>query len=128
LSGVQIGSANPADRNVISGNGGSGQSSASSGISVNYANGVVIQGDYIGVDASGQMPLGNFGDGILLYLSDNSTLIGGTGAGDANVIAYNATIGVQIGEGTNNAVLGNSTRAGLSPARTICKIIPSCRQ
>lgn len=108
LSGVQIGSANPADRNVISGNGGSGQSSASSGISVNYANGVVIQGDYIGVDASGQMPLGNFGDGILLYLSDNSTLIGGTGAGDANVIAYNATIGVQIGEGTNNAVLGNS--------------------
>lgn len=108
LNDVQIGGAAPADRNVISGNGGAGASTESGGVWVNNANAVAIQGNYIGTDASGQNPLGNQGDGIALYLGANQALIGGTNAGEGNLIANNATVGVQIGAGTNNAVLGNA--------------------
>ncbi|HEY3855867.1 MAG TPA: hypothetical protein VGO67_15870 [Verrucomicrobiae bacterium] len=108
LSGVQIGGANPADRNIISGNGGPSLNTTSAGIYVYEANGVTIQGNYIGTDATGRIPIGNNGAGVLLYSGDNETLVGGGGPGRGNIIANNATIGVQIGDGTNNSVLGNS--------------------
>jgi len=86
------------------------------------ADGNVIQGNYIGVDATGTAALGNGVlseggyPGITLSGASNTT-IGGTVAGAGNVIANNGDDGVSIPpRGTfpgseaslNNAILGNS--------------------
>src|SRR5581483_7813812 len=55
-----------------------------------------IQGNFIGVDATGQFGIGNTYDGISLD-GVNSILIGGTNAGAGNVIAGNGTEGICIG-------------------------------
>ena len=41
-------------------------------------------------------------------MDGNGTTIGGTGAGEANTIAYNASIGVLVLGGTGHAIVGNS--------------------
>ena len=117
LSGIQcfiapgniIGGSQPAARNVISGNDAAGITLDSAGCD-HYQ----IQGNYIGTDVTGGEPLGNSGDGVLTLLSD--TLIGGTGSGEANVIAYNGRHGVAIGgSAVRNTVRSNSifANAGL---------------
>ncbi|HIC90387.1 MAG TPA: hypothetical protein EYP04_13430, partial [Anaerolineae bacterium] len=55
----RIGGTCPADRNVISGNNWHGVENWGDGTAHN-----VIQGNYIGVDASGTLPLGNQGEGV----------------------------------------------------------------
>ena len=104
-AGIQInqGNNNVFD-NVISANGGEG-------ISVSGSN-VPIQGNKIGTDAGGTIALGNAGIGVHTY--NASATIGGTGAGEPNVIAYNGTNpsnghGVRIeGNTTGNSVRANS--------------------
>ena len=104
-AGIQInqGNNNVFD-NVISANGGEG-------ISVSGSN-VPIQGNKIGTDAGGTVALGNAGIGVHTY--NASATIGGTGAGEPNVIAYNGTNpsnghGVRIeGNTTGNSVRANS--------------------
>jgi hypothetical protein len=86
--------------NVISGN--------SIGVSIYFdsvAN--VVQGNRIGTNAAGTGPLGN-DIGIAVAGSDN--IIGGISAGEANVIAYSKSIGVNLTEGSfvNNRIRGNS--------------------
>ncbi len=62
----------------------------------------VIQGNLVGTNATGEVPLGNFYVGFLLY-AGNDLLIGGTAPGDGNVIG-----GTEYGDGidvfTNNAL------------------------
>ena len=95
-TGNIVGGTGPADRNVISGNQG--------GISVFFADGTVVQGNFIGVDASGGKPLPN---GYGINLSDTSaTSIGGTAPGAGNVISGN-TNGVVFSSGTGTTILGN---------------------
>ncbi|MEZ5658193.1 MAG: LamG-like jellyroll fold domain-containing protein [Burkholderiaceae bacterium] len=66
-----------------------------------------IQGNLIGVDATGSGPLGNAVDGISMRGSAN--LVGGTVIGEGNVIAYNGTgINLDFGLADGNAILGNS--------------------
>jgi CSLREA domain-containing protein len=97
-----VGGPTPQERNVISGNGGTGIGFSDSGQSNN-----VIQGNYIGVGADGTTPLGNSSGGIFLG-ADNNT-IGGTTAGAGNIIAFNMTEGVRIGGNSNdNRIRGNS--------------------
>lgn len=91
-----IGGGTPAARNVISGN-------ALNGISVGDPENVV-QGNYIGTDATGTKTLGNGAVGILLF--DSINLVGGTNAEQRNLISGNGQDGIQIG-GTNNRVQGN---------------------
>ena len=101
VSGNTIGGTATGDRNVISGNGGSGINLTTA------ANGNLVVGNYIGTDMSGESPVGNV-DGISINAAIGN-IIGGTASGAANVISGNTSIGIQISNSlaTDNSVLGN---------------------
>jgi len=95
-----VGGTSPQERNVISGSG-------IDGIFVDGASGNVIQGNYIGTNAAGTAALGNAEDGIWLQNASN-TLIGGTAAGEGNLISGNDWSGIAFtGGGAGNAIQGN---------------------
>jgi CSLREA domain-containing protein len=100
-----IGGSGPGQANVISGNTGDG---------IDLPNGQqnAIRGNLIGVAANGTSPLGNGGFGIQMNSSINA--IGGSAAGDGNVIANNNGAGIVISGGTGNGVLGNRFYANAS--------------
>jgi hypothetical protein len=85
-----IGGPTPDARNVISGNGGSGVSLRQ----VSY--GSVVEGNYIGTDATGTLPLGNGGDGVL---TDAKTTVAD------NVISANGGTGVALGQFSYESVV-----------------------
>ncbi|MGC3985227.1 MAG: cadherin domain-containing protein [Pseudorhodoferax sp.] len=101
-----IGGTTAADRNVIAGALGSG---ANVGVQLGTATGNRIIGNYVGTDASGT-PLGLGGEGVYVRSDAADNRIGGTAAGEGNLIAGSAFAGVAIftGAGTGNAILGNS--------------------
>ena len=92
-------------RNVISGNGLNGIWLA------NDRN--VVQGNYIGTDASGTAALGNAGNGIRITNAASDNLIGGTAPDDGNVISANGDDGIENGGGLcgqcfeRNVIQGN---------------------
>ena len=98
-------SGNTIRNNVISGN-------DSDGVQIERgASGNVIRGNFVGVTTSGAGSLGN-SDGGVYVLNGSNNIIGGTLAGEGNVIAYSGAYdGVQIEAGTGNAILGNSIYA-----------------
>ncbi|MDB9514810.1 hypothetical protein PN499_26770 [Kamptonema animale CS-326] len=97
-----IGGSNVGDRNIISGNNRFGVV-----IFAPAATGNSIRGNYIGTDVSGSADLGNSADGIYIQDAPNN-LIGGSNAGDRNVLSGNGRFGVLIQSGSNNnQVLGN---------------------
>jgi len=106
-----IGGTAPADRNLISGNGGNGIELASSG--------VTIQGNLIGTDPTGMFSLnGGFGYGIAgqLFTPGSGATVGGTAPGAGNVIS-----GVHIGIATRFGAatwLIRGNRIGLDAAGT----------
>jgi hypothetical protein len=98
-----IGGTTPESRNVIVGSGRIGGYSAIllNGLTVM---GAIIQGNYIGTDATGNAILGNDGNGIQV-LSATNTLIGGTAPGAGNVVSGNSSPGIALGsfpEGNQN--------------------------
>jgi CSLREA domain-containing protein len=82
----------PGAGNVISGNGESGIAALIDGRPANE--GTIVQGNRIGVDVLGR-PLGNTAHGILLTNHEKSK-IGGSNAGEGNVIGYNGLNGIRI--------------------------------
>jgi titin len=108
-----IGGATAAARNVISGNG-------SEAIRTNsQCNGNVIEGNYIGTDASGLGSVAN-GTGVNFYGVDSNNIIGGTTAGARNVISGNAgdAVGLFNPGTTANTVEGNyigTDKTGAAP-------------
>jgi CSLREA domain-containing protein len=88
-----IGGAVTGAGNVISGNGSPGSQHA--GIRINQAPGTLIQGNVIGLDATGTAALGNALDGITVEFAA-ATTIGGTTALARNVISGNGKDGIQI--------------------------------
>ena len=54
----------------------------------NGGSGNLLEGNEVGTDITGQRPLGNSVDGILVNDASMNT-IGGTGAGQGNTIAFN---------------------------------------
>ena len=92
-----IGGSTSSSRNVISGNG-------SAGVYIDGTNNVV-QGNFIGTDATGTLDRGNSGEGVGILDSNNT--IGGTASGEGNVISGNGGAGVCIDASTNNIVQGN---------------------
>ena len=69
----------------------------------------VIQGNFIGTDASASLNLGNSGTGILVF--NGSATIGGEGAGEGNVIAYNGSPGNTFYGG----ILASTSNSGEDP-------------
>lgn len=101
--GTRLGGASASERNLVSGN-------FNTGIYLrgNNATNLAVLGNYIGTDAGGALPIPNSQHGILLSSSPRGTVIGGTGAGEANVIAFNLADGVSVASGTNNAIRANT--------------------
>lgn len=77
----------------------------------------VIQGNYIGTDVSGMVAQGNSSEGIWVRSAGN--LIGGTNAGDGNIISGNGDAGIFLNfNGTGTTIQGNVIgvgRDGASP-------------
>jgi hypothetical protein len=87
-SGTLIGGPKAANANVISGN--------QAGVFLqNSATGIAIEGNDIGTDARGFKSIGNQFDGVLLSGALNT--VGGTAAGDGNVISGNGRDGISDG-------------------------------
>jgi hypothetical protein len=100
--GNTIGGSVTGAANVISGNGGDG-------IDIATGSSELIEGNFIGTDATGSFALGNRNDGISINTAAINNTIGGTSGGALNVISGNAQNGVEIsGIGTSgNVVEGN---------------------
>lgn len=78
---TQIGTENSSERNIISGNSGSG------GITLigSGSSGTVIKANYLGTDKTGTVAINNNANGI--YVESSNNLIGGTTFSSGNVIA-----------------------------------------
>ncbi len=95
---LKVGGTTASARNVVSGN--------VSGIVLNGGDGAEILGNFVGVDAGGTLPLPN-GFGITVNSTAvTDTRIGGTAAGEANVVAFNQTGIWNLG--TRTTIRGNS--------------------
>jgi hypothetical protein len=88
-------------RNIVSGNG-------FGGISILNApsSGNVVQGNYVGVDITGGVDIGNSFHGVLLLDAPGNT-VGGTDPGAGNVSAGNGFGGVTVERSGNSVVQGN---------------------
>ena len=100
-----IGGTTATDRNLISGNTVDGVQILGAGTQGN-----VVEGNYIGLDVTGTVDLGNTNQGVAIFGGASNNTIGGTAAGAGNVISGNGNVGVQIDDAaeTGNAIWGNS--------------------
>ena len=108
-----IGGDSPAARNVISGNGGDGVRVNPDDLAAAIGN--EIRGNYIGVDITGEEPLGNGNDGVRLIDFVDETGETRDNIVEDNVIGANLAAGVSIfSEAHNNHVLSNFV--GITPS------------
>jgi len=106
-----VGGSTPEARNLISGNG-------CAGVAVGPGGNNKVQGNLIGTDASGALPLPNNGDGVYVYNAAINNTIGGLAAGEANLIVFNGWYGVEVSGGygaagntiTRNRIHNNARR------------------
>jgi hypothetical protein len=99
-----IGGTTAAARNIISGNG-------AKGIHFIFGTntGILVEGNDIGTDVTGEKPLGNNANGIDFFANASDVTIGGTIPGAGNVIAANNGQGIEVfgGGSPNNLFAGN---------------------
>lgn len=103
-TGNTIGGNTAARRNIISGNTGNGI--------LLGANDNDVFGNYIGLDPSGTSALPNGSDGIYIYAADEQPPtvgndIGGTLAGQGNVISGNTSAGIHLFNANENYIKNN---------------------
>ena len=96
-SGLVIGGSAAGEGNLISGN-------TDKGIYLQACNNAVVQGNLIGTDVTGTLPIPNK-EGIEAL--SNAVKVGGTGAGEGNVIGGSVLQGIRLG-GAGAVVQGNS--------------------
>jgi parallel beta-helix repeat protein len=110
--------ANGASGNTIQGNllSGNGRVGALIG---GIAGGNVVRGNQIGTNAAGSAALGNARGGVVVYFGASDNSVGGTAAGDGNLIAGNGGPGVVLGDSglvRDNHVAGNTIGGALGNA------------
>ncbi len=109
-----IGGTTPAARNIVSGN-------YDQDIALfYYASGNLIEGNFVGLTASGTSTLYTYGIGVITNYSPDNT-VGGTAAGAGNVIGGLSIDGIQFAGVGDNLAEGNvsaPTRPGRSPCPT----------
>jgi CSLREA domain-containing protein len=117
-SDTLIGGSAPGQGNLISGNGSQGSGGIQVGAPGNPAastTATTILGNRIGTDVSGTKPIPNTSAGVELDDGAQGVTIGGTAAGDGNLISGNAGEGILLRGATQNVqVLGN--RIGIDPS------------
>lgn len=74
----------------------------------------LVEGDFIGTNASGSSQIGNSGAGVLLDGGASNNTIGGTVTGATCTIADNGGIGVDVFQGDGDSILSNSMSANAS--------------
>ncbi len=109
---TQVGGSTAGERNIISGNGTNGIFITGT-LTMDNA----IAGNYIGLDAAGNRH-SNGENGVLLQAGAHDNRIGGSTAGERNVISGNDGDGIRIvgSDTTGNVVVGNYV--GLDPSGT----------
>jgi len=112
---ASFGNGTSGGRNIISGN-------TASGIYMFDTGTATLRGNYLGVDATGNAALGNGFSAIVADGVANLT-IGGSGAGDGNVLSGNSQSGAYIYNGSTNAtvegnIIGYWSIAGRRPPFT----------
>jgi parallel beta-helix repeat protein len=100
-SQTNIGGSQSGQQNIISGNTGAGIILNGTGTRLNK-----IRGNFIGTNADGTIPLGNYA-GIILKSNSNSNLIGGEQAGEGNLVSANTEMGIYIEASDSNLIVGN---------------------
>jgi hypothetical protein len=96
--GTTIGGSDPAAGNVISGN-------AANGIQAVTSDGLIIRRNLIGTDPTGLVEMGN-GGGISIVNSDDA-IIGGTVAGQGNLVSGSDGNGIHVTGSANVLIAGN---------------------
>ncbi len=97
----------PGAGNILSGNG-------VDGVEINHVStGNVIQANTIGLGADGSTTVANGRYGVVLYNGVNNTSIGGTAAGEGNVISGNLGAAVVIDGNSNAATAANAISGNL---------------
>lgn len=92
---ILIGGTTAGSRNVISGN-------SFQGVSIR-GTGSKVQGNFIGTDITGALPLGNFGSGVV---AGENVLIGGTVPEARNIVSANTGTGnIALSQNNNGAAL-----------------------
>ena len=100
--GNAIGGTNSGAGNLLSGNSQGGVGLKGAGSDTN-----LVQGNFIGTDASGRLALGNALSGITIF-GGNSNLVGGTTTAARNIVSANKLAGVYITTNSvGNLVQGN---------------------
>ncbi len=107
-SGNTVGGTSAGARNVLSGNNHFGFEVINATSQNN-----LLQGNYIGTDATGLVALGNINGGAVFWGAGTGNVFGGGAAGARNVIAGNTFNGVVVGNASSGATIqGNYIGVG----------------
>ena len=92
----------------------------------------VVQGNYVGTDASGTAALGNGANGIVILLGASRNQIGGTAPGAGNVASGNGGSGIACSGGSglvcsNNTIQGNFCGTNASGTAAIPNVTSGIR-
>ena len=104
-----IGGNSSSARDLISGNDGDGVHINGGGTSGN-----LVEGDYIGVNASGLAGLGNRNNGVFILGGASNNTIGGLGSGSGDVISGNGQNGVDISDSNTSGNVVEGDDIGVS--------------
>ena len=109
-SGNLVGGTTPAARNVVARN--------AHGIAFSSGTNNVVQGNHVGMDATGMIGMGNTGYGIFLGQFAPGTLIGGTTPGAGNLISGNGYEGIST-DSPGTVIKGNILGADVTGTNAI---------
>ena len=107
-----VGGAAPGAGNIISGNASVGVKITNLAASNGGVNSNVVQGNYIGTNASSADNLGNHNQGVVIDYGSDGNTVGGTATGDRNVISGNGEAGVVLSTGATGIAVNSNVVQG----------------